>query len=225
MEKFTPPITPKELEHQAEKIIQIMKEAITKHVPRKSKRFYSPWPITADILKLIKEKRKTRREYMQTRNPSTKTAYNNLTTEVKEKIKEQKNLTWIKACNRLEHTDPATFWKTFWRLGKLNPNTETQTLIYNNKTLATDAEKCNCFHEILEKIHQPPEPVQMHTHQDEEIVQLQTDPIFKPFTETTLEYENNDTITMGEITTIFKKLKNTSPGHDKIPNQLLKQLE
>ena len=55
--------------------------------------------INKDTLKLIKEKRKLRRQYAQQKLPSTKSSINKLPKEINQELNRKTNTRWEKFCN------------------------------------------------------------------------------------------------------------------------------
>ncbi|KAH0815921.1 hypothetical protein GEV33_006870 [Tenebrio molitor] len=112
-------------------------------------------PLPARIVKLIKEKRKVYREFIQSRDPLLKTLFNKLNAQIRRDINTYREETWIKTCESLDYRDGKKFWNKF----KVITGQKRKT----NHYLATDAhiyytpqERANCFAELLDGIHQVP---------------------------------------------------------------------
>jgi hypothetical protein len=106
-------------------------------------------------VKLIKEKRKVYREFIQSRDPLLKTLFNKLNAQIRRDINIYREETWIKTCESLDYRDGKKFWNKF----KVITGQKRKT----NHYLATDAhiyytpqERANCFAELLDGIHQGP---------------------------------------------------------------------
>jgi hypothetical protein len=106
-------------------------------------------------VKLIKEKRKVYREFIQSRDPLLKTLFNKLNAQIRRDINIYREETWIKTCESLDYRDGKKFWNKF----KVITGQKRKT----NHYLATDAhiyytpqERANCFAELLDGIHQVP---------------------------------------------------------------------
>ena len=67
--------------------------------------------INKDTLKLIKEKRKLRRQYAKQKLPSTKSSINKLRKEINQKLNKETNTRWEKFCSSVSlEKDPAKSW-------------------------------------------------------------------------------------------------------------------
>jgi hypothetical protein len=91
-------------------------------------------PLPARIVKLIKEKLKVYREFIQTRDPFSK-----LNAQIRRDINTYREETWIKTCESLDYRDGKKFWNKF-------------------KVITGQKRKTNhhCFAELLDGIHQVP---------------------------------------------------------------------
>ena len=58
-------------------------------------------PISDEILVLIKEKRRLRRQYSQNKDPAVKTRINQLQKQVKEELRVELQASWEKFCNSI----------------------------------------------------------------------------------------------------------------------------
>ena len=63
-------------------------------------------PISQAILDLIEEKRRLRRLYNNTQDPSTKSIINKLQNKIKTKINQESTISWGKFCNIGLESDP-----------------------------------------------------------------------------------------------------------------------
>ena len=108
--------------------------------------------ISKDTLKLIKEKRKLRRQYAKQKLPSTKSSINKLQKEINQKLNKETNTRWGKFCiSVILEKDPTKSWcgiKNF-----LKPKTQKiyPTLTLHNKTAKTNADKAEPFAESMER--------------------------------------------------------------------------
>jgi hypothetical protein len=185
-------------------------------------------PLPARIVKLIKEKRKVYREFIQTREPLLKTLFNKLNAQIRRDINTYREETWIKTCESLDYRDGKKFWNKF----KVITGQKRKT----NHYLATDAhiyytpqERANCFAELLDGIHQGPNDPNFNATFFDQIANnvhaFKNIPLIDPLPHPLDDEHLTDNITTDEVKTIISLLKNTkAPGPDQIRPILLKNL-
>lgn len=167
----------------------------------------------AHILELIKQKSRLRREWQQTRNPVTKNMLNNLSHRVKRELDAYRIQRYEKYISDFERGDPG-LWKTTRKI--LHQPQEIPPITTESTTFNTDEEKCEGFADYLEKTFTPPEH---HNPQFKNMVVRHIEThmptpgdIMKP-------------TSPKEVASIIKTLPvKKSPGHDMIPNVILKHL-
>jgi hypothetical protein len=179
-------------------------------------------------VKLIKEKRKLYREFIQTRDPLLKTLFNKLNAQIRRDINRYREETWIKTCESLDYRDGKKFWNKF----KVITGQKRKT----NHYLATDAhiyytpqERANCFAEQLDGIHQVPNDPNFNATFFDQIANnvhaFKNIPLIDPLPHPLHNEHLTDNITTDEVKTIISLLKNTkAPGPDQIRPILLKNL-
>jgi hypothetical protein len=185
-------------------------------------------PLPTRIVKLIKEKRKVYREFIQTRDPLLKTLFNKLNAQIRRDINRYREETWIKTCESLDYRDGKKFWNKF----KVITGQKRKT----NHYLATDAhiyytpqERANCFAEQLDGIHQVPNDPNFNATFFDQIANnvhaFKNIPLIDPLPHPLHNEHLTDNITTDEVKTIISLLKNTkAPGPDQIRPILLKNL-
>jgi exonuclease III len=185
-------------------------------------------PLPARIVKLIKEKRKVYREFIQSRDPLLKTLFNKLNAQIRRDINTYREETWIKTCESLDYRDGKKFWNKFKAITGQKRKT--------NHYLATDAhiyytpqERANCFAELLDGIHQVPNDPNFNATFFDQIANnvhaFKNIPLIDPLPHPLHDEHLTDNITTDEVKTIISHLKNTkAPGPDQIRPILLKNL-
>jgi hypothetical protein len=185
-------------------------------------------PLPARIVKLIKEKRKVYREFIQTRDPLLKTLFNKLNAQIRRDINTYREETWIKTRESLDYRDDKKFWNKF----KVITGQKRKT----NHYLATDAhiyytpeERANCFAELLDGIHQVPNDSNFNATFFDQIANnvhaFKNIPLIDPLPHPLHDEHLTDNITTDEVKTIISLLKNTkAPGPDQIRSIHLKNL-
>jgi exonuclease III len=185
-------------------------------------------PLPARIVKLIKEKRKVYREFIQSRDPLLKTLFNKLNAQIRRDINIYREETWIKTCESLDYRDGKKFWNKFKGITGQKRKT--------NHFLATDAhiyytpqERANCFAELLDGIHQVPNDPNFNATFFDQIANnvhaFKNIPLIDPLPHPLHDEHLTDNITTDEVKIIISHLKNTkAPGPDQIRPILLKNL-
>lgn len=207
--------SPLEIDTNIEKLTKSISDAIstsTKQQPPTRKNNPNIPPLY--ILNLIKEKSRLRREWQRTRSPNTKTLLNNITHLVRREIDNHRIDTYRKHIENLEPNDPG-----LWKATKCITRQQITipTLKNDNISYSSDEEKCNLFAEYLEVTYTPTIP-------DESRVFFQE---LVTFNETHLPTSDdfNQPTSPKELTGYIQTLSlKKSPGHDLIPNVVLKNL-
>lgn len=166
------------------------------------------------VLNLIKQKSALRRKWQRSRDPAIKNLVNHLTHRIKWEIEHHRMENYSRHIRSLEPNDPG-LWKTTKRItGKQE---EIPTIFDQGIRYASDEEKCTIFADYLENTFTPKITDARYTdaiaiqNYNERHVPLPTD-----FTEPT---------TVEELETFISSLTiKKAPGHDLIPNVVLKHL-
>lgn len=179
------------------------------------KKRYNPLHQTtpANILELIKKKSKLRREWQRTKNPQTKTQLNNLAHRIKRELDELRIRSYQKHIEDLKPSDPG-MWKTTRRI--LHQPQVICPITAENVTYSTDGEKSEIFANHLEKVFSPANTNNNFFH----LSALNYNETHAPVVNTEIKPASP-----GELKSIINSLENKkSPGHDLIPNIVLKHL-
>lgn len=164
---------------------------------------------------LIKEKRKVRREWQQTRNPEIKTTLNRLTHTITQELDAYRINNYRKLIEGFEGSDPG-LWKTTRKITRTFE--EIPTLIVNETPVFSDEDKANTFAEYLEECFQP-------NINKENIRHITTIQQYNESHLLTSTLTENDRISLQELKAEIANLTSKkSPGLDQIPNKVIKHL-
>lgn len=197
-----PPTAKSEVDELAEKITTITTEALEHSLKANPARCFTK-PLPAEILNLIREKRKIRKLHHRTGWPQYKSQFNSLNNTIKSKISSFKAENWAKAVEDLSQ-DP-------WRLPRniKASNREIPPFLEEGKVIYSNAEKANTFAKHLATQFTPIEAYPVNNVSD-------TDP----------QSQSEDeliNVTQEEVQSAIQKLKNRkAPGHDSVPNFAIK---
>ena len=109
-------------------------------------------PISNETLALIKEKRRPRRQYSQTKDPAVKTRINQLQKQVKEEGKVESLVSWEKFCNSISlENNPNESWRKIKNFLKPKGQSDYPALHHANKVAKTNADKAQLFAESAER--------------------------------------------------------------------------
>ena len=109
-------------------------------------------PISNEILALIKEKRRLRRQYSHIKDPAVKTRINQLQKQVKEDLRVGKQASWEKFCNSISlESDPSESWRKIKNFLKPKGQRYYPTLRHDDKVAKTNANKAQFFAESVER--------------------------------------------------------------------------
>lgn len=167
-----------------------------------------------EILALIKEKKLLRSELRKTNNPQTRTDYNKLNKEVKNKIKEFSNNKWEQIIIKSSKTQSSKpLWNGINKFRKGKASSNIPPLRYEDKTVENACEKAEIFAHILGKT------FNMNTNcvPTEEIdnsLKEKENPNFGPLT--------GELFNLEDLKQSIKTLKAGSPGDDGIHNLMIK---
>ena len=152
--------TPDQLDAACEQVSGIILKSIEACTSVKTVKFNhdSLMVLPPKIVSLIKEKRKTRREFLKTRDPSLKTQLNKLTAQVSAEIRMFKQEKWEKFCTSLNtyQVSDSILWKKLKAIessGATKPP-KTPTLKVNNEIVDSPEQVANVFADNLENVFQ-----------------------------------------------------------------------
>ena len=185
-------------------------KAIFKKFETKSNSFLHP-PIR--ILHLIKEKHNTRRQWIRYRQPQMKRRLNELTRLVKLELDEYRIKSYQEYVSDI-HPSDSNMWKSTKRLLRLP--TTIPPLKQDGKVFEDDYNKCNVFADFFETAFSPnPIRDQGIANSVDELLTFPPPSVDRPIKFTS----------PSEINNIIKLLpEKKAPGHDLIPNVVLKNL-
>ena len=107
-------------------------------------------PISDEILALIKEKRRLRRQYSQKKDLAIKTRINQLQKQVKEELKVELLASWEKFCNSIS-LDSNESWREIKNFLKPKGQRDYPTLRHASKVAKTNADKVQLFAKSVER--------------------------------------------------------------------------
>ena len=103
-------------------------------------------PISDEIIALIKEKCRLRRQYSQNKDLAVKTRINQLQKQVKGELRVETQASWEKFCNSISlETDPSESWRKIKNFLKPKGQRDYPTLRHDDKVAKTNADKAQLF--------------------------------------------------------------------------------
>ncbi|RNA24803.1 RNA-directed DNA polymerase from transposon X, partial [Brachionus plicatilis] len=182
-----------------DKITEKIISASHKSIPYLSKKIYK-MSLPPNIVNMIKERRKVRRNFQKTRCQKLKQKFNQLTSELKASLKKFWNQNWFDFIEKMGK-NPLT-------RSNLIPN-----LILNENEFKTNEEKGKHFGELLSSIFSPNSDL-IDSEKDIEILNSNSD-FFRNYNQSNF----NDAICLNELIKALKRLKNeAASGPDQIHN-------
>ena len=151
-EDFSGHLTTSDLDRYADFIITALHTAVDKAILKSKSERPESNPISNEILVLIKEKRKLRRQYSQMKDPAVKTRINQLQKQVKDDLRVESQASWEKFCNSISlETDSKESWRKIKNFLKPKGQRDYPTLQHANKVAKTNADKAQLFAESVER--------------------------------------------------------------------------
>jgi len=194
--------------------------------------------VSAETLKLIREKRKIRRKLQ--RDPSYRTMYNNITRQVNQAVKLERQAAWERATESLNQGQGHQFWRKFKSLtGGARPRPRVRLQTATGQVTDEEANISEIFATSLasiHKTHEGPEFCANTRYAAEQHVESHSQsftPLFPAQTEPLDDSPLVDEIDLGELQGALRKCRNRSaPGPDgisytvlkKVPEEILLQL-
>jgi hypothetical protein len=176
-----------------------------------------------EIVKLIKDKRKMRRQFQKYRHDEHKKEFNRLAELVKNKIRAHKQKNWENFCNGLNkhQVSDRILWRKLRSIegNRQQPKSKVPTLTHNHQTTNNPAIVSNLFADQLESnCSEPNDPSFDDAFKN--LVESERPNFFKYQSE-----NQNIEATPGEVASTLKNLRTRgAPGPDKITNEALKKL-
>ena len=103
-------------------------------------------PISDETIALIKEKRRTRRQYSHNKDLAVKTRINQLQKQVKEELRVETQPSWEKFCNSISlETNPSESQSKIKNFLKSKGQRDYPTMCHDDKVSKTNADKAYVF--------------------------------------------------------------------------------
>src|SRR5436190_1429594 len=193
-----------------ESVKSSVKKAIVSQFKRNAVNFMHP-PLR--ISNLIKEKHRIRRQWQRSRLPHLRRRLNALIRQVKNELDSFRLKSYQSYVSQID-TNDSTLWKATKRL--LRTPTIIPTLTHDGSVSETDLEKCNIFADYFEDAFSPGDVLNIETTEEVH------DTLNSEFMTAELPIKF---ASPSEIKVIINNLPNRkAPGHDLIPNVVLKNL-
>lgn len=213
IETYTQPLnTTRDIDIHIEKLTPDITTCIQQTTKTRNRRKADNYRIPPKhVIELIKQKSKIRREWQRTRDPALKNRVNNLSHRIKRELDEHRIQSYQSLIADLQPGDPG-LWRTTKKI--LGKTQQIPVITDGNQAYCTDEDKCHAFADLLEKVFnpQPTCPPGFLNHVCTQVETQMPSPGVE-IEETTAE----------ELKMIIKNLPiKKAPGHDKIPNIILK---
>ena len=212
--------TPENIDEFNDLITKNILEAARKSIPKQSKKSFKS-TLPPDIIKLIKMRRKIRRQFKKTQCPQLKTQFNQLTAELRTKLCEFRNNNWLNFIQKMGRNPLSTrpFWRKINKFRSKKNSCFIPTLISNNIFHKTDEEKGKLFGEILASTFSPNSDLKNLSTESE------VNSNIKKFLSKKDRNKLFEPINITEIILAINKIKeNAAAGQDHIHNLMLKNL-
>ncbi len=228
--------TPAQVDLLQEHIVSSVMSAASQAVPKRPRGKLKTWKASAELLRVIRLRRRFRRLWMDTRRETFKTLYNAMTKERNRLIAEAKREAWQAYCERLQHqfhVSSRDFWQSFksQAAGNRGETRRVPPLRKDDGTFeATDAGKAAMFADRLVNAFKIPEGPAMDEDwkQHVETFVSNNDQLFHPLNGAPEGEEQNAVsaafcnITEEELQRTINQLKHKAPGEDDMLNAFLK---
>ena len=133
-------------------IVTAISTAVDKAIPTTKSRRPESQPVSEELLALIKEKRRLRRQYSRAHYPLVKTRINQLQKEIKDNLRIESQASWEKFCNDISlETNHTESWRKIKNFLKPKDQRNYPALRLDAKTAKTNADKAQLFAESVER--------------------------------------------------------------------------
>lgn len=221
-----------ELENEVKTFTRNIISEAERNIPKRKERTETSKPYPIDVINLIKEKSKVRREYQNTKDRDKKRELNRIEKKIKKRTKQLKKEAYDKEVHNIATSNPSTsrFWKEIRRMKNEDDSAQTPPVKLNledkNEVKAvTEKEKCNKFAEYLESLFKTPNnkkfdrPFKIKV--EKKVKELMTEMKTHPSHSGVL----TGYITMKEFKQSLKRAKKkSSKGSDDIQSEFINQL-
>lgn len=199
---------------------QKVSEIIKQNTPL-SKQSHFGYPLPPFIIRLIKEKRKMLREYYSGPSPEIKSKINKYGKDIQALIFKYKENSWLKTCKEINDDQGKTFYTKIRKLTHYKAPPPVPDLEENGVVFSTNREKANIFLKYYKEHFKEREHPNFDKNFEEEINEW-----YRGF------FEDQDGADQDKLTVdpndyykIVHTQKNSAPGADNIPWQIVKQFE
>lgn len=208
----------KDIDNALNLLTDCIKEAENVSVPFESRTRPIAIPIDPILARMISVRNLKRRQWQRNRSPDLKKEINSLTKTIRNQIYESKNANWNRNLSQIKPNS-----NQLWRITKLLKNNCSKIpplKVNSDRLLLTDSEKAEAIGNAFEKAHYTTFCDRSDTTTEAEVSSSWLNINF--FSAPTSEPHMP---TPKEISQLIRKLKiKKSPGKDKVPNILLKNL-
>ena len=141
-----------DLDKYADSIVTAISNAVDKAIPKSKSLRPDSNPISDESKVLIKEKRRLRRQYSQTKDPAIKSRINQLQKKVKEELRIESLVSWEKFCNSISLENNANeSWRKIKNFLKPKDQRDYPALHHASKVAKTNPDKAQLFAESVER--------------------------------------------------------------------------
>ena len=151
-EVFSTLTSTSDFDKYADFIVSAINTTVNKAIPKSRSVRSESNPISDETIALIKEKRRLRRQYSQTKDSAIKTRINQLQKQVKEELRVETQACWEKFCNYVSlETDPSNSWCKIKNFLKTKGQCDYPTLRHDDKVTKTNTDEEQLFAECVER--------------------------------------------------------------------------
>lgn len=207
------PITPFIIDQFNDKL----SEAVLHNSPSFTKPSFN-YTLPPYIVKLIKQKRKLYRQYKTILDPEIKKAINNLGKNIHQHIQQHREHIWMETCEKINETRGKKFYQQVNKLSKYCSRSRIPVIEEGGRDYNTDQEKADLFARTFAKQFQ----ISHHPDYDKENfarIESWYEEYFQNPANTEVNLREEDYFNM------LTKQKNSCPGSDHIPWNVIKALD
>lgn len=217
--------SPEDIESASATLSTSIKDAISLAIPTKRINI-SKRPLPNSIIEMIREKRRTYRQYLRTHDPALKTEYNRQSAKIRLSITRFTEEKWIRTTENLNYRDGKKFWHKFNALTRRKCSNPSHLEDARGNIVSSPQDKADLFQSHLQSVFQTPN----HPHFDNHFrarIENETSHLFHR-TPQPADLNDQDSflapITPEMIRARLQRSKNTSPGEDGISRLMLRHL-
>lgn len=192
-------------------------KTIMENTPKEQVKYYT-YKLPPYIIRMIKNKRKMYRDYLNNPNEDYKRHINNYNKDIQKLIRQYKENNWMETCNEINKQQGKNYWQQIKRMTQYKPHQKLPVLEKNNKTYNTDQEKVQLFAEHFRETYMENNNPQFDDVQYEDVNNWYETYFSENLVPDTKEIDEK---TYFEI---LYKGKNTAPGHDNITKNIIRKL-